>query len=346
VNGSAQSGKNASTFSFVPASSGYYSIYATVTDTLDTTSAQSSAASVTVNPSPTLSIAPASTRMMDVGQVQGFTAAAIGGSGALSYQWYLDGATVGGNSATYSYTAGGSSHSITCKVTDSASVPVTSLASNTVSVTVAPSDTPTPTPTPAPTSSPTATPTPTPNPTLETTPAPTPLPSPSPNPSATAVPATTKSGATIDLTISGNITLSQMHNVTISTDQSAATTTVSFNVTGQNGTTATSNMAIPKSAVPYGKNPIIYIDNQPAQNQGYCQDNSNYYVWYTIHFSTHKVSIFFTITSPSPNHGPQPNLPIVIIYEVTIVLAIIGVATALLIYTKSKKQISKKTQAT
>jgi hypothetical protein len=96
-------------------------------------------------------------------------------------------------------------------------------------------------------------------------------------------------------------------------------------------------MAIPKSAVPYGKNPIIYIDNQPAQSQGYCQDSNNYYVWYTIHFSTHKVSILFTTTSPSPSHSPQASLPIGVIYGVTIVLAIGVVFAVLLVLRKDKK---------
>ena len=53
-----------------------------------------------------------------------------------SYQWYLDAVAVGDNSVTYSYTVAGASHLVTCKVTDSASSPVTSLASNAVSVTV------------------------------------------------------------------------------------------------------------------------------------------------------------------------------------------------------------------
>jgi outer membrane protein assembly factor BamB len=154
VGGSPQSGQTASTFSFTPASPGSYSITATVTDSLGATSAQSAAPSVTVAASPTVSIAPVGPLTLTVGQVQAFTATPSGGSGTINYQWYLDGAAVGSNSASYSYTAAGTSHSVTCKVTDSASTPVTSPASNAVSVTV------NPTPTPAPTSSPTPTATP------------------------------------------------------------------------------------------------------------------------------------------------------------------------------------------
>ena len=86
---------------------------------------------------------------MDVGQIQTFTATASGGSGTINYQWYLDGSAVGSNSASYSYTASAGTHSVTCKVTDSASTPVTSPSSNQVTVTVnsalvAPTVTPTP----------------------------------------------------------------------------------------------------------------------------------------------------------------------------------------------------------
>ena len=149
VGGVAQSGQTASTFSYSPASSGSYSITVTVTDSLGATSAQSTAATVTVSASPTVSITPVGPLSMNVGQIQTFTATASGGSGTLSYQWYVDGTTVGSNSASYSYTASAGTHSVTCKVTDSASTPVTSPASNAVSVTVnsalvAPTVTPTP----------------------------------------------------------------------------------------------------------------------------------------------------------------------------------------------------------
>ena len=144
-----------------------------------------------------------------------------------------------------------------------------------------------PTSSPASTSIPTVTPTPT--------------TSPIPTPSTTTVPATMNGGATVDLSLGGNVTSSQMSNVTIATNQSAKTTTLTFTVTGESGNVGFSNITIPKSAVPYGTTPTIYIDGQPAQNQGYTQDTNNYYVWYTTLFTTHKVSIEFTTASSSRN---------------------------------------------
>jgi len=75
---------------------------------------------------------------MNAGQTQVFTASVSGGTGTKSYQWYLDGTAVSGQTAsTYTYTAAtsGSPHSVYVRVTDSASTPV-SVNSNSVSITV------------------------------------------------------------------------------------------------------------------------------------------------------------------------------------------------------------------
>ena len=62
-----------------------------------------------------VSVAPVGPLTLDAGQTQLFTATASGGTGALSYQWYLDGVSVSGtNSATYSYTGVLGSHSCLC----------------------------------------------------------------------------------------------------------------------------------------------------------------------------------------------------------------------------------------
>jgi hypothetical protein len=92
-------------------------------------------------------------------------------------------------------------------------------------------------------------------------------------------------------------------------------------------------VTIPKSAVVFGTIPTIYIDNQPALTQGYTQDSSNFYVWYTTHFSTHEVSIVFTATSPSPS-PTIPELPSTVIVSVSLALAV-SVAVVLVL-TKSK----------
>jgi len=72
-------------------------------------------------------------------------------------------------------------------------------------------------------------------------------------------------------------------------------------------------MTIPKTAIPYGTNPVVYIDDQQASNQGYMQDTENFYVWYTTQFSTHQMKIQFAtpLMSQSALFGPLIALGII-----------------------------------
>ena len=136
--------------------------------------------------------------------------------------------------------------------------------------------------------------------------------------------ATTADGATIDLAISGNITNSQITNVSITSYQPNATTTVSFTITGPTGATGFSNMTIPKTVIPYGITPVVNIDGQPAPNQGYTQDANNFYVWYTTPFSTHQVTIQFTGSSTShATFGPVLAV-VIIVPEIILVYMVIA----------------------
>jgi hypothetical protein len=144
---------------------------------------------------------------------------------------------------------------------------------------------------------------------------PTPTATPSPEPSATTILVTTSNGAIIHLTINGNITSSQMSNIALISNKSSLTTTLSFSVTGQSGTTGFSNITIPKSAVVYGTTPKIYIDTQTASSQGYTQDANNYYVWYITQFSTHQITIVFSTSSSIPEF-PSASLMIPLIISI------------------------------
>ena len=181
------------------------------------------------------------------------------------------------------------------------------------------------TPTPAPTSSSSPTPTPTTEPTRQ---------------NATTLPVTTDKGAIVDLSLSGNITGSQMSGVIIATNQSATTTIVSFTLTGQSGTTGFSNLTIAKNAVPYGKIPAIYIDGQLAENQGYMQDDKNYYVWYTAHFSSHEISIVFASgNNIAPKTVQAQTNYLQAIYGVAAGAAIVAaIVVALTLLMRSRKQ--------
>ena len=128
VDGSAQTGQTASTFSYSPASAGSYSITVTVTDSLGATSAQSTAATVTVNSAlvaPTVTPTPGT---VDQGQTSSLTSTAVTtGTSPYTYQWFEKApggsyVTVGSNSGSFSFATSGStatgSWSFILQVTD------------------------------------------------------------------------------------------------------------------------------------------------------------------------------------------------------------------------------------
>ena len=137
---SAISGATLSTYPFatsVATSTGSWSFEVQVTDNASlAVTVTSNAVPVTVNAALTVSVGSVS---MDVSQSRTLTASASGGSGTLSYQWYLGGSPVSGQTgATYVFTASSTtSPTIYCRVLDQASTPVT-VQSNTPSVAVNP----------------------------------------------------------------------------------------------------------------------------------------------------------------------------------------------------------------
>ncbi len=120
-----------------------------------------------------------------------------------------------------------------------------------------------------------------------------PTPSPSPTPAQSTIQATSQEG-TVTLPISGNITSIQYTNIHITTDQNTQTTTITFTVTGQSGTVGLGNITIAKRDVTFGTTPVVYIDGDLAQDQGFTQDTENFYVWFTTQFSTHQVQVQFS----------------------------------------------------
>ncbi len=202
----------------------------------------------------------------------------------------------------------------------------------TATPTNSPSPTPTASPTPTPTPIPTATAKPTAHPTaILTTPTPTHKPTPTPTPTPT-ISVTTSSGK-INISISGNITTSQITSAALTTNQTAKSTTLSFTVTGTSGTAGFLNITIPKSQVTYGTTPTVYIDGSKASSQGYTQNSNNYYVWFTTQFSTHQVTTVFTTTSPTPTPTATPKptgIPQGYIYGLVVVIIVIIIVAAVL----------------
>jgi uncharacterized repeat protein (TIGR02543 family) len=147
--------------------------------------------------------------------------------------------------------------------------------------------------------SPTPSPTPTPNP--STSPNPTSTPSPTPIPSSVTIAASTNNGSNVNIILQGDITSSTISSATLTTDPSSATTTLSLAITAQSLTNGFENVSIPKTAIPYGVAPTIYVNNEIAQNQGYTHDSNNYYVWFSTSYSTYELSIAFETKSVPPS---------------------------------------------
>jgi parallel beta-helix repeat protein len=122
LDGIAVSGATSSSWTYSPSSSGSHSVYVKVTDSASTpNTAQSSSASVTVNPVLSVSISPTSVTM-DVGQSKTFTSSVSGGMSPYTYQWYENGTAVSGaTSSTWTFTPSSpGSSSIYVNITDNA----------------------------------------------------------------------------------------------------------------------------------------------------------------------------------------------------------------------------------
>jgi len=120
--------------------------------------------------------------------------------------------------------------------------------------------------------------------------------------------ATNSNGTITTIPLQGNVTASQISNAIISSTPTSLK--ISLTITGPTGNTGICNMTIPKNTLPAGyvPTPIVYIDGQPATNQGSAQDGNSFYVWYILHFSTHQVELQFPIQpSPSPSSSPSPS---------------------------------------
>jgi hypothetical protein len=139
LNDSAVSGATSATWTPTPTSVGSYYVYVNITDGVSFR-VKSNIASVTVNPSPSVTISPTSLSM-DVGQSQQFTSTVSGGTSPYTYHWYLNGAPVSGatsNSWTFTATSSGS-YTVYLNITDSVDANATSPASNiTVSLPIIP----------------------------------------------------------------------------------------------------------------------------------------------------------------------------------------------------------------
>jgi hypothetical protein len=128
--------------------------------------------------------------------------------------------------------------------------------------------------------------------------------------------------------------------MTITPYPTNATTTVTFTITGPSGTIGFCNMTISRTAIPYGATPVVFIDGALAADQGYTQDASNFYLWYTTHFSTHQVEILFkSASTPTPTPTTAATL---LKISMSLYFTIIAVAILVVVALVSILMLSRK----
>jgi outer membrane protein assembly factor BamB len=142
--------------------------------------------------------------------------------------------------------------------------------------------------------------------------------------------ALTDKGQTANLIIGGNITSSQISNVYLTSDN--VSSALYFDVTGVSGDAGFGNITIPQALICNGTLPLVYIDDQIAEKQGYVTGADNYYVWYTTDFSTHQIAIMFAESSSSASTSAITLL----IIGVT-AIAFTAIIVALFVFRRSQK---------
>ena len=113
----------------------------------------------------------------------------------------------------------------------------------------------------------------------------------------------TTTDETYPIEINGNVNTEQFSNMTITPYQDTETISVDFTLTGPSGTEGFCNLTLPKIAIPFGTNPVVYIDGTVAENQSFTQDFDNFYIAFATHFSTHQIEILFS-TESNPSFIP------------------------------------------
>lgn len=136
----------------------------------------------------------------------------------------------------------------------------------------------------------------------------------------TTAQAATQSGGSVPVQISGNIIASQVSDLTLANTNGMYD--LSFGVSALNGTVGQATIMIPKSSVPVGLLPKVYINGVQAQNQSYRMSAGDYYVTFTALLGSEtNISIQFT-------RLVTLNLDLVIVIVVVVALLAAGLVLA------------------
>jgi len=136
---------------------------------------------------------------------------------------------------------------------------------------------------------------------------PTPTPTPTPSPTQTQITMPTKNVFFID----SNSTVSQV-------DFESEHGLLNFTVSGQSGTFGFVNVTIAKTVLPSNSSINAYLDNSKV-NFTLTESTENWFIYFTYHHSTHKVSLSFNSASP---HNSFSNSLIFALASIAIIAAL------------------------
>jgi parallel beta-helix repeat protein len=143
----------------------------------------------------------------------------------------------------------------------------------------------------------------------------------------TTVSATISSGAKVSITLSGNITASNISNVSL--ENSNGVYSVSFTISGINGTIGETTLTIPKSFAPGGLVPQIIINGNPSKIESFSQNSRNYILTFEAALGSQtSVSVQF-------EHLVRFNLDLVIV-----IVVIVAILAGLLVFAFRRPRLS------
>jgi hypothetical protein len=89
-------------------------------------------------------------------------------------------------------------------------------------------------------------------------------------------------GKNVTLIIEGNVSATQISNLYFETfEEQYNNTHITFDIRGLKGSAGFVNMTIPKNAILGGTEPVVATNGGRPENQGFSQDERNFYVWFT-----------------------------------------------------------------
>ncbi len=108
------------------------------------------------------------------------------------------------------------------------------------------------------------------------------------------------------LGLRGALSIGQLGNLTVGTDDDQSAYLLSFNATGPSGTVTNATLIVPRSDVPAGFVPTVFLNGAEVLNPSFTETAADYVVNFTIHVSTDGVDLLGVPSTPAP---PAPAGP-------------------------------------